>query len=94
MTRQFEQYSAYTPMHTTTTASAMTGNRTTEKPVSGMRVWDIDYVKSVCPHCGWWDNRKKLDGLLYGEVWECWPIEQVCASCGMTYEVVVDDDSM
>lgn len=30
MTREFGQYSAYTPMNTTTTAGTVTGNRTTE----------------------------------------------------------------
>ena len=70
----------------------MTDNRTTEKPVSGIRVWDIAYVKSDCPHCGWDDNRTKTDELSHDELWEWFPFEQECESCGKTYRVMVDDD--
>lgn len=67
--------------------------RATEKPVSGMRVWDIDYVKSDCPHCGWDDNRIKADELLHDELWESFPYIQECESCGKEYKVMVDDDN-
>ena len=70
----------------------MTDNRTSEKPVSGMRVWDIAYVKSGCPHCGWDDNRTKTDELLHDELWERYPFEQECEMCGKYYMVEVDDD--
>ncbi len=70
----------------------MTDNRATEKPVIGMRVWDIAYVKSDCPHCGWDDNRTKTNELSHDEIWECFPYIQECEMCGKTYEVMVDDD--
>lgn len=57
-----------------------------------MRVWEVDYVKSECPHCGWDDNRTKRKKLSHDELWECFPFEQECESCGKTYEVEVDDD--
>ncbi len=70
----------------------MTDSNATEKPVSGMRVWQVDYIKSDCPHCGWDDNRAKRDDLSHDELWEWFPFVQICESCGKEYEVMVDDD--
>lgn len=72
--------------------TSATDNRTTEKPVSGMRVWDVVYVKSDCPHCGWDDNRTNTDELSQDELWEWFPFDQRCEVCGKAYRVMVDDD--
>lgn len=70
----------------------MTSNGTAEKPVSGMRVWEVNYVKSECPHCGWEDNRTKPLDLIDDELWFGTAFEQECEMCGKYYWTEVDDD--
>lgn len=54
MTRQFEQYSAYTPMHTTTTASVTLGSGTCSMEYGGDVTDSTKRVLGVyfCSECG------------------------------------------
>lgn len=64
----------------------------TEKPVSGMRVWDVVYISSTCPHCGHEDNCTKASELDTEEMWHEQPFLQECDMCDREYLVEVDDD--
>ena len=72
--------------------TSVTDNRTTEKPVSGTRVWDVIYISSTCPHCGYEDNRTKADELDTEEMWYELAFCKECDMCDKEYLVEVNDD--
>jgi hypothetical protein len=69
----------------------MTDSKATEKPVSGMRCWDIEYVKAECPHCGM-EVKVKPDELWTEALWHSEQFEQECDWCYKYFWIEVDDD--
>ena len=63
----------------------------TAKHVSGIRVWDIAYIKAECPFCCN-EVRIKPEELIEEEIWYWQPFEQECDSCHEYFWVEVDDD--